>query len=264
MNIDCVVVCVNYGDYLSHTLPLDRHLWNRQVIVTTPNDEETQSICRHYSVECLVTESVYGEGDDFNKGRAINEAMEHLEKTGSLKEWIIHKDVDIVMPPLTRHILESIHLNEQFLYGIDRVMCPTYEHWGRFMQNPVAQHEMAYIHVGPYPTGTRLMKFEEGGWVPLGFFQMFHRRSNFFKKPYYPVEWDSAATSDLYFAYRWPRTHRSLIPEIIAYHLATDDITHSAMGQNWQGRRTQRFEAKDPYQLTPAYRPAIKITSDDR
>lgn len=258
MRIECVVVSVNCGDYLSHTLPLTKPLFNRQVVVTSADDEETRRVARHYNVECLVTDAFYRGGDKFNKGRAVNEALEHLEKTGGFKEWAVHMDADIVLPPLSRQILHTIPLNEQCLYGIDRVMCPNYERWVRFMQSPLPQHDQSYVHVGPFPVGTRLYKPEQGGWVPLGFFQMFHRASNHLKTPYYPIEWDSAATSDLYMAYKWPREKRVMIPEIVAYHLATDDVTGSAMGQNWLGRRTSRFEAPDPFAAFGGYRPTPK------
>ncbi len=256
MKIDCVIVSVDCGDYLAHTLPFNKSLFNRQLIVTAKHDTETQRICQHYNVECFVTDEFYANGDKFNKGRAINAALEHLEKTGGFTEWAVHQDADIVLPPLTRHILERVPLNEQFLYGIDRLMCPNYEYWAKFVQDPMPQHEQAYIHVGPYPVGTRVMKLEQGGWVPLGFFQMFHKSSNYLGKPYYPDNWDSAATSDLYFAYKWPRTHRHLIPELLAIHLATDDITYAAMGQNWLGRRTGRFGPRDPYTIGGGHRPS--------
>lgn len=256
MRIECLTVSVDTADYLAHTMPMNRSLFNHQLVITAEHDKETQRVCKHYNVECFLTEVFYEDGFKFNKGRAINAALLHLLQTGGFREWVVHMDADMVLPPLTRHILETIPLDEQFLYGIDRVMCPSDDHWLRFLQDPLPQHDQAYIHVGPFPVGTRLMKLEQGGWVPLGFFQLFHRNAEALKaQPYYPVEWDSAATSDLYFAYKWPRTHRHMIPEIVGIHLATDDLTYSAMGQNWTGRRTRRFGHRDPFYVSAGYRP---------
>ncbi len=251
MKIECVVVSVDCADYLCHSLPLNKGLFDRTVVVTAGHDHETQRLCQHFNVECFVTEEFYAGGAVFNKGRAINAALEHLD----FREWCVHQDADIVLPPLTRSILEGIPLSEQDLHGIDRVMCPSFDYWMRFVQNPVPQHEQAYIHVGPFPVGTRLYKREQQGWIPLGFFQMFHRESAYLGTPLYPTGYDSAASSDLHFAYRWPRTNRVLTPEIIGIHLATDDITNAAMGQNWLGRKTRRFGPRDPFTVGDQYRP---------
>lgn len=255
LKLDAVTVCVGYGDFLAHTLPINKGLFNRQVIVTSSKDEETQRICKVYNVQCVITDCMYKNGQKFNKGLAVNAGLEVLD----FQDWCVHLDADIVLPPLTRHILQTVQLNEQFLYGVDRVMVPSYEYWARFMSSPLPQHEMAYIYVGPFPVGVRIMKLEDGrgGWVPLGYFQMFNRLANALaKKPWYPVEWDTAATSDLYFAYKWPRTHRHLVPEVVCYHLGTEDQAGGKMGHNWEGRKTARFEPRDQY-LVNTFRPPI-------
>lgn len=259
MKIECVVVCVECEDFLAHTLPQNKNLFDRMVVVTASKDLATKRLCEFHHVECYVTDAFFKHGDKFNKGRAINEALEYLD----FKEWCMLMDADIILPPRTRSILHDIPLNEQFLYGVDRLMCPNYEEWTRFALHPLPQHELAYVHVGPYPVGTRLMKLEQGGWVPLGFLQMFHRQAHWLGKPFFPTEWDSAATSDLHFAYKAPRTHRHLLPEILAFHLATQDQTDGKMGGNWMGRRTSRFGPKDPYDTgyrkEPAFDPNEKM-----
>lgn len=255
MKLECVQVCVGYADFLAASLPFNKQLFNRQVIVTTPADTKTVNVCKHYNVECFQTDVFTANGNKFNKGAAINAALEKID----FQDWCIHMDADVVLPALTRHILETIQLNEQFLYGVDRLMVPSYEHWQRFLSNPLPQHDMAYVHVGPYPVGVRVMKLENnrGGWCPLGYFQMFNRKATALKKgPWYPTEWDTAATSDLHFAYKWPRTHRHLLAELLCYHLGTEDSDATRMGQNWEGRKTGLFEIKDPF-LCNTFRPKI-------
>src|SRR5579872_4379804 len=237
MRIENVIVCVNYSDFLAYSLPLNKSLFDRTLVVTSKNDKKTQRICEYHFVETFVTDAFTRNGQKFNKGAAINEALEYLNFQG----WVVHMDADIILPPRTRNILENAALNEQFLYGADRVMVPSWEAWLQFFQNPLPQHELAYVHPGPFPVGTRLMKLEQGGWIPLGYFQMFHRQSQWLGKPYYPTNWDSAATSDLFFSFKWPRTHRHMLPEILAMHLATPDIARGEMGTNWEGRQTSFF-----------------------
>ncbi len=241
MKIEALTVCVGYSDYLRHTLPTNKSIFDRFVVVTSQNDRATQNLCRYYNVDCVVN---YDWGEKFNKGKGINKGLLHL----NFKNWVVHIDADIVLPPTSRYVLEQLSLNEQFIYGIDRHMVPNIELWDRFLDSPLAQHEYAYVHVGPFPIGTRIMKLEHGGYIPLGFFQLFHRQASAIKDCgaiIYPEEWQTAASSDMHFAYRWPRTQRHLLPEIIAYHLATDDITNASMGQNWEGRKTSKFGHRD-------------------
>lgn len=243
MRIDAVIICVNYADYLRHTLPLNKSLFDKTVIVTSTTDKETQKVCQFYNVEYICTDVFYDKGAKFNKGKGINAGLKHLNP----KDWIVNIDADIALPSKTRSVLEQIDLDIQFLYGIDRQMVPNIEYWDRFLDNPLQQHEYSYIHTGPFQIGTRLMKMDQGGYIPLGFFQLFNKQADAIKsdKPIYPEEWNTAASSDLYFSYRWPRKHRHLLPEIIAYHLSSEDRTASPMDVDWSGRRSGKFKHKD-------------------
>ena len=79
----------------------------------------TQRLCEYHHVQCVVTDAFYTNGDKFNKANGINEGLKALTK----KEWVIHFDSDVYLPPLTRNILENIDLNSDTLYGVDRMMC---------------------------------------------------------------------------------------------------------------------------------------------
>ena len=89
---------------------------------------------------------------------------------------------------------------------------------------------------GGWQIGSRLSHHDYGGYVPIGFFQMWNRESNISR---YPTTEDGGAEhTDLLHGLQWPRPNRVLIPEIIAVHLESEP---SSMGANWNGRTTKAF-----------------------
>ena len=53
MRIEAVIISVNYADYLRHSIPFNKSLFDRMVIVTTEKDKETQNICSYNDVEFI-------------------------------------------------------------------------------------------------------------------------------------------------------------------------------------------------------------------
>ena len=132
MKIEAVVTCVDYADFLAETLPHNRNLFDKVVVVTSPEDKPTQRICEYWHVDCLSTDSFRSRWGEFNKGAAINDGLARLAKT----DWLVHMDADIVLPPLTRTLLEAAELDPSSIYGIDRHMVHGYEPWRKFMAMP--------------------------------------------------------------------------------------------------------------------------------
>src|ERR1700722_4679961 len=97
--LECVTVCVGYGDFLRETLPYNMRHFDRYVVVTTEHDTETQNLCKHLGVECLVTDLMSRDGL-FAKSRGIDYGLANLRGNG----WIVHLDADIWLPPQTRHL----------------------------------------------------------------------------------------------------------------------------------------------------------------
>jgi hypothetical protein len=62
VQIEAVVVCVNYSDFLAYTLPANRSQFNNMVVVTDTKDEATVAICNKYNVRCVQTDAFYGGG----------------------------------------------------------------------------------------------------------------------------------------------------------------------------------------------------------
>ena len=250
MYIECVTVCVNYSDFLAHTLPHNKQLFDHMLVVTTPEDKATQEVCRHHNVECLTTTEMSSMGEPFNKAKGINVGLSYLSK----RDWVVHLDADIYLPPLTRSILEKVELHKTNIYGIDRMMCPTFEEWNKFIVKPAPLHTgWVYIHPTAFPVGVRIGQYMGDGYQPIGFFQMWHPNTSGVKL--YPEDNAGADRTDVIHAKKWPRKFRTLLPEIIAIHLDSENSTVESMGRNWKGRVTQPFgympHIPEPEKKTP-------------
>ena len=230
--IQAITTCVHYADFLAETLPHNRHLFDRLIVVTAPEDHATRQLCEHWNVECVLTDAFESRWGKFCKGAAINAGLAALNPS----DWIVHLDADIMLPPLTRSLLNEATLDPRFIYGMDRYMCPDYKAWRAFVSAPAAQLAGGvFVHPSDFPLGARLIPRQFGGWLPIGFFQMWHASS---KRLRYPQGHTTAAREDVAFAAQWPRAQRAFLPECIAYHLESEA---APMGANWAGRSTARF-----------------------
>jgi hypothetical protein len=233
MRIDAVTVCVNYADFLAWTLPVNKTHFNRMVVVTAPEDRRTRDICEYNHVECLTTNAFYKKGATFNKCAGINEGLRQL---GS-RDWICHLDADIVLPPRSREMLGKIDLQPDMIYGIDRLMCRSFDDWTRYVSKPEVQHSCdTFIQANAFPLGVRVGKLSEEGWLPIGFFQLWNAGETGVDT--YP-EHGEADRGDMPMGRKWPRAKRALIPEIVGIHLESESMIN--MGANWSGRTTREF-----------------------
>lgn len=230
--VEAVIVCRNYSDFLAYTLPFNKQLFDRIVVVTSSKDVDTQKICEFYHVHCVKSKALDQAG--FCKGDAINDGLAQLK----LDDWVVHMDADIFLPPQTRIMLERANLDKYMLYGIDRFTVQGAKKWHDFLQKPNLQHECeAYIHLhNSFPVSTRVMTFEDG-YIPIGFFQLWN--PNWSGVDQYPRGHTNAGRSDMLFAKMWARGERGFIPEIVGYHLESE--TNVPMGTNWDGRVTAPF-----------------------
>ncbi len=231
--LEAVVVCDHYSDFLRCTLPANKHLFDRIVVVTSPEDRDTQRICEFHHVECLQTDALNARWRKFCKGDGINEGLALLDHDA----WVVHLDADVWLPPQTRLLLQNAELDRTMLYGIDRFCVKGYAQWDRFLEKPILQHECdAYVHMNAFPLGTRVTSKDGGGYIPIGFFQMWCPCAS--GRFTYPEAHSDAGRGDMVFAKQWPRAKRALIPEVVGYHLESTDATMSA---NWFGRTTAPF-----------------------
>jgi hypothetical protein len=256
MIIEAVLVCVNYSDFLAHTLPSTRSQFDKLVVVTDTKDLKTKKLCEFYNVECVQTDVFYEDGNSFNKGKGINKGLEKLALDG----WVVHIDSDIFLPPQTRGILENLPLEGDKIYGADRLMCPSYEKWEKFIRRPSPiQDSWIFIHTDAFPMGVRLAEYKtpQGGYEPIGYFQMWNpKKSGIFR---YPTEHGFADRTDVLHCKKWPRKKRELLPEIVVIHLESE----KGLGLNWKGRVTQEFapkpKVKDDEERVKRYSICIKL-----
>jgi hypothetical protein len=237
MTIEAVVVCVDYADFLAWTLPINKQYFDQMVVVTSPTDLATQKLCEFWHVRCVVTNAFYENGDPFNKGKGINVGLASL--TG--KDWVVHLDADMVLPPRFRAIVEQLELDTEGIYGIDRMMCDDFRSWLRYWYRPTCSNECdIYVHLAPFRVGTRIARADKeyGGWVPIGFFQMWNQGA---RTRSYPNQHTDAGRSDILFALQFPRKHRHLLAEVVGIHLETKVPNCDRMGANWNGRKTPWF-----------------------
>jgi hypothetical protein len=237
--LEAVIVCREYADFLAYTLPNNKQLFDKLVVVTSKEDKKTQKLCEFYHVQCVIDPMLSLPG--MYKGDAISLGLTHLALDG----WVLHLDADIWLPPQTRILLERACLDKTMIYGSDRFNVKGADAWARFLHAPKLQHENnAYIHLNnDFGVATRVMAHDTG-WIPIGFFQLWHPGVSGVRT--YPKNHSDAGRTDMLFAKQWPRGKRSLIPEIVCYHLETDDM---GMGTNWRGRVTSEFKIQErPWQ----------------
>lgn len=232
--LEAVVICVNFSDVLAHTIVHNASLFDRLLIVTDRSDAATRKLCDHHYVECVCTDEFYHSDQAFNKGRGINVGLDRLSKS----DWVLHMDADIVLPARFRKLFDTVlDLDPACIYGIDRLMCPDFPAWVRHMGSPVIQHA-AEIFVIPdgFPMGTRVAKLDHEGYVPIGFFQLWHPGTSGIAS--YPVEHGTAGRADMLHALKWARRKRMLIPEIFGIHLGSPLPKGT---NNWRGRKMGPF-----------------------
>ena len=209
--------------------------------MTSHDDRETQRLCRELSVECRPTDLlekgglVQRDGDKvFAKGRAIDWGLGYLERSR------------LGLPPRRGHLPPAADAR-----GSSRPPAPTRSastastastasatrRGGNTSADPAGLHPLRHhclLVPPPFPLGARLVLPEHEGYVPIGFFQLWHgshgRR--------YPLRQGSAEHTDVLHALQWPRDKRRLLAEVVAVHLESEP---SRMGANWSGRTTAPF-----------------------
>lgn len=235
--LEAVITCLNYGDFLAETLPLNQSHLDRIVVVTGFNDELTKAVCEKHSVECVTTDMFTEGGRSFGKGPAINIGLQHLRQTG----WVLQLDADIVLPNNCRNMLDKSALQRDCIYGAERVNVRSFERWAGLKAKFHADPQFAYRYLvttpDDLPVGANLVH-RQYGYCPIGFFQLWHASYAHQHRLRYPETHGSAENEDVTWATRWPRAKRLLLPTVRVFHLESEQ---AKLGANWNGRKTKPF-----------------------
>lgn len=236
-------------------------IFDRMCVVTHPSDGNTQLVCKDYDIDCFVTEAF---GDEFNKGAALNQALNILREEG--EEWIMITDADIFWPPALKMYIPGLNINN--LYGFYRrvirkvdVGIKGQNEWHELLddiqplylggdykyfatmkdlQEVVPVDAKANLQLmGPYFQLEPPEVFSAMGWnsnvestienpLPLGYGQLFNCQVHDDKN--YPENFTTAAGCDSYFSSLWPQEFREFIPKITTLHLGPRMV-------HWDGRK---------------------------
>lgn len=231
LDIEAIVCCVNYSDFLEVTLPHNMQFFKRMLVVTDTKDRNTYEVCRKFSVPCIRSDVFYEDGDAFNKGRGINLGIQNSRNDC----WMLHLDADVLLPHNFLTTLNKVKLQKDCIYGVDRLNTLTYENWVKGRNQEIPQHQWRYLVHAPtnYQLGDRIVHMEYG-WIVIGFFQLWHSSM----RKLYPIVCGSAEHSDVLFSIQWSEEKRHLIPHMFVTHLESENLN---MGANWKGRKTKLF-----------------------
>ncbi|MCK9458351.1 MAG: hypothetical protein M0R80_01755 [Proteobacteria bacterium] len=206
--LEVFTVCVNYGDFLNICISANKKHFDRWVVVTSSEDENTKNICKKSGVECVESRRFYNNGDKFNKGKALNDVINHLFK----KDWVLALDADIILPADFREMIGAKKLNNDFLYGVPRKSLDTCQCW---------------TDVTPVIS-------------PWGYFQLFNGHSDVMQRAkVYPESYPHAGNYDLEFVSYWNGRHR-MLEDVVVEHMP-----HGIVATNWCGRRSKILSKND-------------------
>lgn len=212
--VTAVTVCVEFGDILGMTIPLNRHHFERVLVVTHPEDEETIETAKLHQCQVLLTEIFYARGAKFNKWAALQQGIDFLNHDG----WMLIMDSDIVIP---RQPERQLTPEKDCLYTPRRKDCqilrngvPKEQHWKRYKY---VRHNEEFA----------------------GYFQLFHTGApQLIQKPWFERHWSWAGTGDTIFQQRFHHT-KQIRPAFDVLHLG---LPH----QNWAGRVQPYADGRTP------------------
>lgn len=227
-----IIVCVDYSDYLSLTLPYNRHHFSEVMIVTSPTDTKTQELAAANNCRVHITDAFYADGAVFNKFRAMEEAFGVYGRYG----WLCIMDADVLWPK---------HIDWVFVEPYKQLRLP--EHIAtRYWMMPGVLHtplRRMWEDVTPYvPQEPYWAQFplhpQQVEWA--GYTQIFHATDSVLgPAPWHEINWSHAGAPDSWFQQKWEQRNKRR-PPFICLHLGQ-------AGRNWCGRATPYIDGSiDP------------------
>lgn len=209
-----IVICVEYDDFLSITLPINMSHFEHTLVVTAPHDTRTRTLVSNLQskgsqVSYIETHAFYRNGAHFNKGAAMEEGFNVLRP----RDWVVIWDADIIMP---------FRWLDLFGPEIGNLYVPR-----RKMHKDISQ---AFIW-----DCRNLQDCVTTEKDFAGYFQLFHIDDpHLGPHPWYGIDWTHAGGCDTEFNQHWP-VENKIRPPFTVLHLG-EDYT------NWHGRITPRLD----------------------
>lgn len=210
--ITAITVCVNYADFLAHSLRLNKDIFYDYLVVTSKEDIETQKLCDELKVKYLVSNRVGLDGG-FHKGKAINDGLIHL----NTKDWVCVIDADTIIERYNfgLELGKQLPLDENCLYGLlGRGIIESKEELAAFLESGTKPN----IKSDEYSYGNM-----------IGFFHLWNTKT----RPFYPEESNNAGLDDILMRDSFQRKHWRQL-NCYGIHLGPLWLNHS-------GRVTERF-----------------------
>jgi hypothetical protein len=216
--LDVIMVCVNYWDYLRHTLPYA----NKRGRVTVASDSDRDVDCALH-----VTVTDWGGPHQFAKSNGINAALQAADPQG----WVLLTDADMVLPAN----IETDTLDPRCLYGCARRICASYAEWVKYQQSP------SIVATWPLQNNGRVMRHKA---AKAGYFQLFHAAA-MGEHPWYPHH-HTAGRSDARFARRFGGNRRFIDWPVGSHPIELkSEYQRGVWGRDWKGRQTPLFGDSD-------------------
>jgi hypothetical protein len=224
--VECLVVCLNYDDYLARTLPWNKPELGRMVVATGEEDRRTRRLCRELGVECYLAPRIHEDGAPFAKGKSINDALRWMKP----KDWVLLIDADILLPRGWRGALRAHVLNPGVLY-----------YTRRFGPKDPGQAQQFFDGLRRDMSFTRAAK-ENPQTDPYGYFQLFHLNAAALRgrSAIYPEKSGTAEFDDMEFGVEvYPPERISALPSPL-FDVA--HLPHGGWMENWAGRKSPRID----------------------
>jgi hypothetical protein len=188
----CITVSVNYANILDIILPQNAKFFKRWYIVTHPDDQKTIDIIKKHNISTVkVLFFDFYKGATFNKGGGIKYAQSLIDDD----ETVLILDSDIFIPDEFSKVMETVNIEEDSLYSLERHDFYTYQN---FVNNT---HDNRYC-----------MTF-------MGFFQLYkHRQSLHYNDS------DNCRVCDANFTDHFSK--KIMMDGCIIKHLGRDNVNH--------------------------------------
>ena len=213
-----IMVSVNYYDFLEVTLPYNKEHFAEICVVTSTKDKRTQDVAHYHDCSVYITDSFYDDGADFNKWKALEEALDAYGRRG----WLCIMDADILWPRRATTLLQEMGLEAGKLYT------PL-----RYLQTDLTKPILPEAKWDTLPIHRNRKE-----WA--GYSQIFHCNDPALpiNPPWHETNWKHAGGADSYFQQLWSPQNK-VRPPFQVLHLGP-------CGQNWSGRVTAFIDGTSP------------------